>query len=92
MRIMCYENFSIGQLNDLFGYFVEFRSIFYHFIGNACHLTDIWRDIALGIDQRLETVQNLLPIVDINGDFGDSILYHAHAGGLDIYDCKKTHW
>ena len=87
---MSHEDFILGKLYDVAGYFVKLRRILYHVIGNAGELGYKKRNGPLGINQGIKLIDYLFAIVNKNSNFRNSILRRLAASCFNINYCVQN--
>lgn len=69
-----------------FGYSIESRGIFYHFIGDPGHGLDMPGNRLAGIYQGFKDLYNFIAIEDMNTDLCDPIGGSVGSRGFNIYN------
>lgn len=85
---MGYKGGPIGNLHNSACHLVETGRIGHHLVRNTSETSDVWRDIAFGINKGGKLIYNLFAIEKENGDLGYSAIYRASACGFNIYNGK----
>lgn len=88
MDIVRYKDCVAGEFVNFICQVIERGSTFNHLIRDSCELSDVIRNRLVGVDKTVPLINDLIAIVETNGDLSNVMPTCMTAGGFYVRDCE----
>ena len=84
--IVGHKNGAFGHLYDLFSHFEETWGLCHHVVGNSGELGNAPGDTSFRVEQGRKCIDDALPVVQNDGNFGNAFVPGLTSGGFYVYN------